>query len=102
MRNICVFCTVSLKILEFADRSRWLTVGLLNPQVIGEWGLLAPSPDLGEGWLEIELHSLDSDSDSFWVGEHIEMLEGECTQRGQRAAPSPHTWLYSFLPLSHF
>lgn len=49
-------------------------------QVIGEWGLLVPSPDLlGEGWLEIELHNLDSDADSFWVGELIEMLGGKCT-----------------------
>lgn len=108
------FCSVSLKFLEFPDRSRWLTVGLLNglkmgqvpgkAKVIREWGLLAPSPDLlGEGWLEIELHNLDSDSESFWVGEHIEMLGGECTQRGPgRSAPSPHTLLYSFLPLNRF
>lgn len=52
-------------------------------QVIGEWGLLVPSPDLlGEGWLEFELHNLDSDADSSWVGELIEMLGGKCTQRG--------------------
>lgn len=54
------FFSVSLKFLEFPDRSRWLTVGLLNglkmgqvprkAKVIREWGLLAPSPDLlGEG-----------------------------------------------------
>lgn len=73
--------------------TRWLTVGL---QDILKWGQVcrkarvvrvgAFGPTLGlgggEGRLDIELHNLDSDSESCWVGEHIKMLEGLCTQRG--------------------
>lgn len=63
-------------------------------KVIREGGLLAPSSDLGEGWLEIELHNLDSDAESFWVDEHIEMLGVHPERTGEVCTLSPHLALF--------